>query len=235
MDILANKVVNSVISRYSSLTSYSDIAVVETTFNIGSADEWSSKVLLRTIFDTPTSFRFDRRIGMKTKEKSMVVWFDGHHGYKCGSSSRPQDTSGVFSGFYRQERLINDCLISCSLFSGDVDRIIHPLFFPHLVGTCNLRKAEWICDLTPESYCLKSPRLSILVERESFLVSKIEDLTLDSETRSNTTFLSRTINPKIEPAVFQRNSIIEEIRLNQILGNLRSEIGPLFNRRAGDN
>lgn len=235
MDILSKKVVRSVISQYSSLKSYIGEAVVETTYNKGIENEWTSKILLRTVFKSPNLFRFDRRIGMKKREQSIVVWFDGKNGYISDSSRNGHNTSGVFSAFKRPETRTKDCLNHCFVFSGVVNTILHPLFFLDLHQHCELERENWICDLSAEHYLLRTSEMSIQVERESLLINKIVEYRADTTVRELTIFTSHALNEEIEPSMFDRRIIQKDLTANQILYDFRSKVGALVKVKADGN
>lgn len=232
MDILASKVVDSVLSKYSSLQSYIDEAVVETTYNQGLESEWTSKVLLRTVFKSPNLFRFDRRIGLKAKESSVVVWFDGRYGYISDSSRNGQNASGLFAAFKDHEARIKDCLNHCFVFSGFVNTILHPLFFSYLHQHCELRRENWTCDLLPESYVLRIPALSIQVERESLLISQIVNYRANATISDSTTITAQRLNEEVDLSLFDRRLIWRELKANQVLSDFRERGGKIDGRGA---
>ena len=229
MDILAKKVVDSVITRYSSLNSYIDLAVEESTFELDTDNEWSSKTLLRTIFKKPNLFRFDRRIGTKAMpDTSIVVWFDGHRGYVCSEKEKPQNASSIFSAFLSPEQILEDCLTRCGIFSGSVNELIHPLFFKHAHDLCTFRRDTWISSISKDQYYLRSSRNGVFVDRDSCLIHKIEDLNPLPGMRSSTVFHTHSIDKSIDDKYFDKRAIERDAMNDRILIEAREEIGSLY-------
>lgn len=69
--------------------------------------------------------------------------------------------------------------------------------------------------------------MGVFVDRDSFLISKIEDLNPLPGTRSNTLFHTHSIDKGIDDILFNKRAIAKEAMEDRILMEAREEIGPL--------
>lgn len=236
MDLVVNKVLKNVALQYSTLSSYQDIAVVETTFARASTSPWITRKLCRTIYKAPNLFRFERRFSVSqspdSKDQVLVVLFDGKNGYRTDANGKTGNIMGLLSIFHTPEKIINQCLADCFVFSGGSLQYIHPLFFQHIQGQNRLERKSWISDLRDENnYILQDGNLRIAVSRDRYLLNEFihDDLKDDCLTRTRISPI--TLNAEINDRLFDKNLLEQDTKSGLILAEAKQSVGPFFEKK----
>jgi hypothetical protein len=233
MDLLAHNIVKSVLTEYSKVQSYSDVGLVETTFNIDTSEEWTSKTLFRTVFKRPEFFRFDRRFKLAHESRpeiSMVVWFDGKNGYRSDIDGKIERVlSGPLFRKPKQE-VLEDCLSSCSLFTGKLTQLVHSLLFTELQERSYLKIRTWKSIPTTDGlsdHCLENGPVSVFVDRETSLIKAVMDRDIEKNSLRKTIVSNIEVDGEIDLAVFDSKKIKTQLYNDSILADFRKTIGPL--------
>lgn len=224
MDLAAKKLAAEAMQRYSTASSYQDVAIVEK-----STDKWSSKTLTQTFFKKPDQFKFERRFQSTGREGDtcLVVWFDGKNGYFSDTENRIHRIFPFDPRKTKAEKL-DECLIQGSLFAQPIGSLTHSLL---LTGTTMrmpiLRYHDWQFVPTSDSqhFALRRENTFLQIAKESGLVDSY--VSTRESTFCRIDFKKIQLNETIDETEFDMSKIEKDIKHATILLDLRKCIGDL--------
>ncbi len=167
-----------------------------------------------------------------SKDQVLVVLFDGKNGYRTDANGKTGNIMGLLSIFHTPEKIINQCLADCFVFSGGSLQYIHPLFFQHIQGQNRLERKSWISDLRDENnYILQDGNLRIAVSRDRYLLNEFihDDLKDDCLTRTRISPI--TLNAEINDRLFDKNLLEQDTKSGLILAEAKQSVGPFFEKK----